>query len=133
MGLDLNTVIEKTIAAMRTEAAALEQLGRLPSRTGYLDAEIFCTDASLAPFYQKAAAALRAEGIAVEVFPDEKKIGQQYAVAEKKGVPWGILITKEDAEKNTPECTLTLKNLATREQFMGIDAKKAAEIIGKRA
>jgi histidyl-tRNA synthetase len=105
--------------------AALEQLGHLPDRTGYLDAEIFCLDAENAPHYQKTAAALREHGVACEVFPDEKKIGQQYAVAEKKGVPWGILIAKDDAAKNT----LTLKNLATREQFAGIDVKKAVETI----
>jgi histidyl-tRNA synthetase len=107
--------------------AALEQLGRLPAHPRYLDAEIFCLDAALASTYQKTAAALRVHGIACEVFPDEKKIAQQYAVAEKKGVPWGILIAKEDAAKNT----LTLKDLATREQFAGIDAERAAEIIGQ--
>jgi histidyl-tRNA synthetase len=105
--------------------AALEQLGRLPSRISYIDAEIFCLDALLAPLYRETAAVLRSLGIECEVFPDAKKISQQYEVAEKKGVKWGVLIASKDAVKGT----LTLKNLTTREQFEGINAEKAAEII----
>ncbi len=93
--------------------AGLEQLGRLESKGSYLDAEIFCTDSSLMAHYQGVASILRAHGVNVEVFPDAKKMAQQYAVTEAKGVLWGIMIGKDEAESKK----LTLKNLKTREQF----------------
>lgn len=105
--------------------AGLEMLGAVEQKGSFLDAEVFCLDASLAAHYQMIAGKLRAQGIAVEVFPDAKKINQQYNVTDKKGVPFGILIKAEDAEKNV----LTLKNLKTREQFEGITLEKAAELI----
>ena len=48
----------------------------------------------------------------MEVFPDAKKLAQQYAVAEAKGIRWGILIGTDEANADT----LTLKDLTTREQ-----------------
>jgi len=102
--------------------AGLEQLGVTEQKGSYLDVEIFNLDDSLAIEYQKLAAQLREEKIAVEVFPDAKKINQQYAVTEKKNVPWGILMTKEECSAGT----FTLKNLKTREQFANCSVKDAA-------
>ena len=105
--------------------AGLEQLGLSAKKGSYLDAEIYCLDNSLAVHYQGVASKLRANGIAVEIFPEAKKMAQQYAVTEAKGVKWGILIKKEEAEKNV----ITLKNLVTREQFVGISLDEAAKKI----
>ncbi|MCR4626707.1 MAG: histidine--tRNA ligase, partial [Treponema sp.] len=105
--------------------AGLEQLGLTTKKGSYLDAEIYCLDANLSIEYQKTASILRSKGINVEVFPDAKKMGQQYALTEAKGVPWGILIKAEDAKNGT----LTLKNLSTREQFESISIDQAAEKI----
>lgn len=105
--------------------AGLEQLNLTGKKGSYLDAEIFCLDANLSIEYQKTAFKLRNKGINVEVFPDAKKMGQQYAVAEAKCIPWGILIKEEDARNGT----LTLKNLLNREQFEGLTAEQAAEKI----
>lgn len=105
--------------------AGLEQLGLSAKKGSYLDAEIYCLDDSLAVHYQGVASKLRANGIAVEIFPEAKKMAQQYAVTEAKGVKWGILIKKEEAEKNV----ITLKNLVTREQFVGISLDEAAKKI----
>lgn len=102
--------------------AGLEKLGKSTKAGSYLDAEVFCTDRAHMARYQGIAAALRARGVAVEVFPDAKKMGQQYAVAEAKSVPWGILVSPDDAASGT----LTLKNLATREQFASLTADEAA-------
>src|SRR5574344_143706 len=107
--------------------AGLEQLGLTAKKGSYLDAEIYCLDAQDAIAYQKTAAELRAEEIAVEVFPDAKKIAQQYAVTEAKGVPWGVFV-KEDDVKNG---TLSLKNLATREITDGLTPAQAADRIKK--
>ena len=105
--------------------AGLEQLGKLESKKSYLDAEIFCMDKNLTVLYQKVAAELRSKGVKVEVFPEAKKMNQQYAVTDAKGIKWGILIGSNEAEKNA----VTLKNLETREQFNEISVEEAAKII----
>lgn len=105
--------------------AGLEQLGISQEKGSYLDVEIFNTESDLAIAYQALASKLRTFGIAVEVFPDTKKIGQQYAVTEKKGMKWGIIMNKEDAANGT----LTLKNLKNREQKTGLTVEMAASII----
>jgi len=105
--------------------AGLEQLGKTIQKGSYLDAEIYCMDNSLSIHYQKVAAALRKNGINVEVFPEAKKMGQQYALTQAKSVPWGILIGTDEADKNT----LTLKKLSTREQFTDLTIEQACKKI----
>lgn len=102
--------------------AGLTELGITEVKGSYLDAEIFNGDENLAAHYQGIASALRSKGIAVEVFPDCVKMNKQYAVTEKKGMPWGILVSKEQAADGK----LTLKNLKTREQFSDITVEEAA-------
>lgn len=108
--------------------AGLETLGVTEEKGSYLDAEIYNMDSSLAIQYQKLASELRGKGVAVEVFPDAKKIGQQYAVTDKKGITWGILMSKEDSAKGT----FILKNLKTREQTVDMNVEKAAAVILKK-
>lgn len=108
--------------------AGLSQLGLATQKGSYLDAEIYNTSADLSIYYQKVAGLLRKAGVAVEVFPDSVKMSKQYAVTDKKNIPWGILVSAEEAQNGT----LTLKNLSTREQFQGITAEEAAKkILGK--
>jgi len=107
--------------------AGLEQLGKVEHKKSHLKVEIFCLDEKLSIHYQSVANKLREAGISCEVFPDAKKITAQYTVAEKKGVPFGILIKEEDAHKNV----LTLKNLQTREQHESINLEDAIKILGK--
>ncbi|MCR5047042.1 MAG: histidine--tRNA ligase [Treponema sp.] len=101
--------------------AAMEQLGIAGKKGSYLDAEIFCQDEAMSIENQKAAAALRNCGVCVEVFPEAKKMNQQYALAEAKSVMWGIFV--KEGQK------LTVKNLKTREQTEGLSAEAAAKII----
>lgn len=105
--------------------AGLEQLGKTKQKGSYLDAEIFCQNSEDMVYYQKVAALLRSKSVKVEVFPDQKKMNQQYNVTEAKNIPWGILINSDDVKGNT----LTLKNLKTREMFNNISVEKASEII----
>lgn len=108
--------------------AGLTQLGITESRGSYLDAEIYNQDETLIVDYQKTASALRSKGVAVEVYPDAAKMNRQYAVTDKKGIPWGIFISKDDIQNGT----VTLKNLKTREQTAGISiADAAAKILNK--
>jgi len=105
--------------------AGLEQLGKLQYKKSYVDVEIFCFNTNDSAHYQKIAAQLRKEDICCEIFPDAKKIGTQYTVAEKKGIPFGIILKEDEISTNT----ITLKNLFTREQFEKIDIFKVIEII----
>lgn len=108
--------------------AGLEQLGITEKKGSYLDAEIFCQDADDIASYQKVATELRKLGINVEVFPEPKKMNQQYNVTEAKNIPWGILMNKEEIANGT----FTLKNLKTRELFSEMTAEKASELILKK-
>ena len=105
-----------------TKCAALDETGDAQKQKGFLDAEIFCTDESLIAYYQKIARTLRSSNVSAEVFPEAKKMNQQYAAAEKKCVPFGIFADTEQAQKNL----LTLKNLATREQYENLTVHEAA-------
>ena len=105
--------------------AGLEQLGVSQKKGSYVDVEIFCQNTAHQVYSQKIASLLRAKNINVEVFPEAKKMNQQYAVTDAKGIKWGILIGSNEAEKNA----VTLKNLETREQFNEISVEEAAKII----
>ena len=61
--------------------------------------------------YQRIAAAVRSAGFACEVFPDAKKMAQQYAWAEKKSIRWGILVSRSEVEDQE---LMTLKDLSSR-------------------
>ena len=101
--------------------AALTQLGIAQKKGSYLDAEIFCASSERLPSMQRAANALRALGVNVEVFPEPKKMAQQYALCEAKKIPWGIFISENGS--------ISLKNLATRDQSENLGAEEAAKII----
>ncbi|MBQ3024894.1 MAG: histidine--tRNA ligase [Spirochaetaceae bacterium] len=105
--------------------AGLEQLGIISKKGSFVDLEIFCMDSSLAVEYQGLAQKLRNAGISCEVFPDAKKIGQQYNVTDKKGIKWGILMNAENAKQGV----FVLKNLETREQFENCTVEQAVKII----
>lgn len=105
--------------------AGLEQLGVTEKKGSYLDAEIFCQNNEHAVEYQKIAALLRKNGVKVEVFPEAKKMNQQYNVTEAKNIPWGILMNDENVKNGT----FTLKNLRTREMFQDISVEEAVKII----
>lgn len=107
--------------------AGLEQLGLFNSYGSYLDCEIYCQDEKNAVYYQKVAGKMRSLGINVEVFPEAKKMAQQYAVTTAKGVKWGLILGDEEVKNNT----VTLKNLLTREITSGISVENACEIIKK--
>lgn len=107
--------------------AGLEVLGITKNRGSYLDVEIFCQNNDHMTAYQKLAAELRKNGIAVEVFPEAKKMNQQYNVTEAKNVEWGILMNDEDVKNGT----FTLKNLKTRALNEKLSVAEAVKIIGE--
>lgn len=55
---------------------------------------------------------LRKNGITTEVFPAEEKLDKQLKYADKKGIPYVVIIGPEEAEKNVYK----LKDMKTSEQ-----------------
>ena len=99
--------------------AGLEQLGMQHTKGCFTDVVIFCQDEKNMALYQKIAEELKQQKIACEVFPDQKKMPQQYSWAEKKSIPWGLLINVD---------SFSLKNLLNRETIENISI---AEIVKK--
>jgi len=107
--------------------AGLEQLGVQNAPASFTDAVVFCQDEAKMIEYQKVASSLRKEGISCEIFPDAKKMPQQYTWAEKKSIPWGITLV--DSGTSGTQEKISLKNLLTRETFADISTAEAAKKI----
>jgi histidyl-tRNA synthetase len=90
---------------------ALETLGKTRGRTSYTDVLVLVVEEDFGPRYQELAAGLRRAGLAVEVFSEKKKLAQQFAYAEKKGIPYAIIMGGDEAAKGV----FTLRDLASRE------------------
>jgi histidyl-tRNA synthetase len=75
--------------------------------------------------YQQMARRLRAADIGVEVFPDAKKIGQQFQYAEKRGHKIGLIAGPDDFAKGT----WNVKNLLTREEKKGVPAAEVLAMV----
>jgi histidyl-tRNA synthetase len=110
--------------------AALESLGKLKGRGSYAWAVIACLREEDGGLYQALAGQFRAAGINCEVFPEAKKLSQQYILAEKKGIPWVIIpgSTGENAPF-TPESPLTLRNLASRQNQEGLGFEEILQAV----
>ncbi|GHV77284.1 histidine--tRNA ligase [Spirochaetia bacterium] len=108
--------------------AALESLGRLKGETRYAQVAVACIREADGGLAQALGQKLREAGITCEVFPDEKKLTQQYIVAEKKGIPW--MIIPSDGGSGS----LTLRNLIKRENREGLalDGVIAALLEGEK-
>lgn len=56
--------------------------------------------------------ALRAKGVATEIFHEKQQLDKQFKYAEKKGIPYVAIIGEKEMESNT----IQIKNLLTRKQ-----------------
>jgi histidyl-tRNA synthetase len=61
--------------------------------------------------YLRIAAAIRSGGMAVELFPEAKKVGQQLKLAAKRGFPAALVIGSDEFAAGTAQ----FKNLATQQ------------------
>ena len=57
---------------------------------------------------------LRASGIKVELYPDNAKVAKQFQHADKRGIPYAVIIGEQEMETNS----YSLKNLSTGEQLL---------------
>lgn len=90
--------------------AGLEELGRL--ELVETPAEVFLVhfDEAHLVDYLRIAAALRRAGMAVEFFPEAKRVGQQLKLAAKRGFPTALVIGSDEFAAGTAQ----FKNLATQ-------------------
>lgn len=94
-------------------ALVIEQLNLFPQTVTATSKAMFINFGDKEALYSmKAIAKLRAENIKVELYPDNAKLGKQFQHADKRGIPFAILVGEE--EINNQE--FTLKNLVTGEQ-----------------
>jgi histidyl-tRNA synthetase len=93
--------------------AALEALGKMKGRPGYTQVLVLDIDEELSPSYHKIARELRAAGIAAEVYPEKRKLAQQFAYAERKGIGLAVIVGSEEAARGEAQ----LRDLASRESL----------------
>src|SRR6185503_5950592 len=75
--------------------------------------------------YQRMARSLRAVGIGAEVYPDPKKLGQQFQYAEKRGHKLGLIAGPDDFAKGT----WNVKDLAKREEKKGVPDAEVVTLV----
>lgn len=95
----------------RTVEAA-DQLGLIPTGAGPRVLVTIFSKELLGPSL-KVAKKLREAGVATELYPDiTDKLGKQLKFANKKNIPYVIVVGEEEVENNT----ITLKNMSSGEQ-----------------
>ena len=105
--------------------AALEELKLLKGTATPAPVFIVQFTAERIGDYQRMARTLRAAGIGAEVFPDAKKLGQQFQYAEKRGHKIALIAGPDDFAAGT----WNVKDLAKREEKKGVpDAEVAAMV-----
>jgi histidyl-tRNA synthetase len=94
--------------------AGLEELGRVA--TVETPAEVFLVhfDERHLADYLRIATAIRAAGMAVEFFPEAKKVGQQLKLAAKRGFPAALVIGSDEFTAGTAQ----FKNLSTQQSVI---------------
>jgi len=91
--------------------AGLEELGRLGTAQTPADLFLVHFSARHLPDYLRIAAVLRGQGVAVEFFPEPKRVGQQLKLAAQRGFPLALIMGEDEFAKGTAQ----LKKLAAEE------------------
>jgi histidyl-tRNA synthetase len=101
--------------------AALEDLPRHRAAAA-VDTLVVCVDPALTGHYHAVARDLRAEGLRAEVFLEPRKLGQQFAFAERKGIATAVICGPDEIAKGR----VNVRNIATRESAEGLTLADAA-------
>jgi histidyl-tRNA synthetase len=75
----------------------------------------------------KLAAHFRANGISTEIYPEEAKIKKQFIYADKKNIPWVIILGDDEIQNQS----LSLKNLKSGTQVSTSLSEACEKILGK--
>jgi histidyl-tRNA synthetase len=103
-------------------------LGKSAGRGAYAKAAIACVNEELGGAYQALAGKFRERGAACEVFPEAKKLAQQFALAEKKGAEFVII--PGEAPLDGP---LTLREISGRRNRENLSFEEALAVISAPA
>lgn len=100
--------------------AAIDELGGGEGAKSSLEVLILMQDPLLTAHYFFLASRFREAGLSCEVFPDAKKLAVQFAYAEKKGIPVGVICGQDERTR----ATFNVRDLRSRESFndLSIDA-----------
>jgi histidyl-tRNA synthetase len=91
----------------------IEELGLFPETVMASTQALFLNYGDAEAYYaMQAIQKLREAGIKVELYPENAKMAKQFQYAEKRSIPYAVIIAENDINNTT----FTLKNLATGEQ-----------------
>jgi histidyl-tRNA synthetase len=91
----------------------IEELGLFPQTVTATSAALFLNYGHKEALYaMQAIGKLRQAGIRVELYPDAAKLAKQFQHADKRGIPYAVLVGETEMEAGT----YALKNLASGEQ-----------------
>lgn len=95
-------------------ALVLEELNLFPENSTQSTTQVLFTNFGPAEslYSYKAIQSLRANGIVGELYPDPSKLKKQITYANKRSIPYVVLVGDEEMEANT----FTLKNMSTGTQ-----------------
>ena len=103
--------------------AALEELGVAAGGPTAPDVLILLLDEGLLSVYHRQAASLREAGLAVEIYPEARKLAVQLKYAEKRAIPLAVFFGPEEQARGL----FTLKDLRNRRSHEGLSAAGLAE------
>jgi histidyl-tRNA synthetase len=91
----------------------IEELNLFPETVTATSKALFINYGDKEAFYAlQAIQKLRASGIKVELYPDNTKVAKQFQHADKRGIPFAVIIGEQEMASNS----YSLKNLVTGEQ-----------------
>lgn len=92
----------------------IEELNLFPETVTASSKALFVNYGDAEAFYAlQAIKKLRAAGIKVELYPDKAKVGKQFQYADKRNIPFAVVIGGEEMNSNI----YSLKNLVSGEQI----------------
>ena len=92
----------------------VEELNLFPETVTATSKALFINYGEKEAFYaMKAIKELRNAGIKVEMYPDNAKVAKQFQHADKRGIPFAVIVGEQELASNT----FSLKNLITGEQL----------------
>ncbi len=94
-------------------ALVIEELGLFPETVTATSKALFLNfGLEEAKYVMKAVMKLRQKGLKVEMYPDQAKIGKQFQHADKRGIPFAVVVGTEEMKNGV----YAVKNLVTGEQ-----------------
>jgi histidyl-tRNA synthetase len=94
--------------------AAMEALDLIPMTATAAPVLVLMLEGDRYGVYQRIARQLRKAEIGTEVYPDKKKLGQQFQYAERRGFKVALIAGSDELDREPP--VWKVKNLATKEE-----------------